>query len=105
VTHLGDHGPTPVRNPARVHLAGGDTVVFSVRPGRYSLRIVTPISDQPPGYAEGKPHVWQSEPLNVVAAPKRAARVVVVPTAIGGTYDGGWRIRALGPGEEPAEDE
>lgn len=95
VTHHGGEKAVPIDDLGKIDLTGGDTVTLSIRQGRYSLSVVTPLPDQPQGYTAGKPHAWRSETLKVAVTVQENVRVSVLPTSAGLTYDGGWKIHEL----------
>lgn len=102
VTHVDGQRPAPIDDLKSLDLIGGDTLTLSVRPGKYSLSVVTPISEQPQGY-RGKAHVWRSETLNVTVTKQGNVRVSILPTSAGPAYNGGWKIRQLSADETPSK--
>jgi hypothetical protein len=98
VTHL---HTKPKKDLKGLVLVGGDTASVSVKPGTYSVQVLTPVADQPAGsYPAGKPRVWQSAVVKVVLSQGETICVVVEPGIEGTEYNGSWTI---GKAESPAD--
>jgi hypothetical protein len=105
LTHLGLPKAPP--NERGLVLAGGDTVELSVRPGKYSVQVLTPIDIQPKGgYPPGrKPHNWESPVVKVLLARGEAITLVVEAGVTDADYNGSWVIgKAAPPEPEPTAD-
>jgi hypothetical protein len=98
VTHLRGN---PKKDLKGLVLVGGDTASLSLKPGTYSVQVVTPVADQPPGiHLAGKAHPWQSAVVKVVLSQGETICVVVEPGIDGTEYNGSWTI---GKAESPAD--
>ena len=104
LTHLGQEPKKPPKERGIV-LVGGDTVELSVRPGTYSVQVLTPVDNQPPGgYPVGsKPRQWESPVVKVVLARGEAITLVVEPGITDADYNGSWVIAKAAPPEPQAD--
>jgi hypothetical protein len=100
LTHLGQ--PKAPKDGGLV-LLGGDTVELAVRPGTYSVQVLTPIEMQPKGgYPPGrKSRNWESPVVKVLLERGEAITVVVEPGVSDADYNGSWVIGKAAP---PAPD-
>lgn len=98
VTHL---HPNPKKDLRGLVLVGGDSASLALKPGTYSVQVLTPIADQPVGgYPHGVPRVWESPVIKVVLSQGEAICLLVEPGIDGSEYDGSW---TLGKTESPAD--
>lgn len=98
VTHL---HPNPKKDLRGLVLVGGDSASLALKPGTYSVQVLTPIADQPVGgYPHGTPRVWESPVVKVVLSQGEAICLLVEPGIDGSEYDGSW---TLGKTESPAD--
>jgi hypothetical protein len=90
VTHL---HPNPKKDLRGLVLVGGDSASLALKPGTYSVRILTPIADQPVGgYPHGTPRQWESPVVKVVLSQGEAICLLVEPGIDGSEYDGSWTV-------------
>jgi hypothetical protein len=98
VTHL---HPNPKKDLRGLVLVGGDSASLALKPGTYSVQILTPVADQPVGgYPHGPPRVWESPIIKVVLSQGEAICLLLEPGIDGSEYDGSW---TLGKTESPAD--
>jgi hypothetical protein len=96
VTRMGQRPKAAIAEPRRLVLVGGDTASFSVRPGAYSIKALTPVKDQPPPLYEGEKgheHVWKSPEVKVVLSAGETICLIVDAGITGTDYDGSWIIQ------------
>ena len=106
VTRAGARPKAAIADPRRLVLAGGDKAAFTVRPGTYSLKALTPVKDQPPPVFGGKREVdWKSPEVKIVLERGETICIVVEPGITGADYDGSWLVaKAATPDDCGARD-
>jgi hypothetical protein len=104
VTHLGQPKAPPKDKDKGLLLIGGDAVDMSVRPGTFSVKAVTPVELQPPGYrGTHKARAWESAVVKVQLERGEVITLVVEPGVTGADYDGSWHIGKAAPPEPESQ--